>query len=174
MRLSMNAKLALAETIHMVDCVDGSPELGQCLTGVSGLVVSGASYNVYFTEQSFLNLSGDPASVTFDPPTFWQDQATAGEAFFAIQDIATINGPGYRMDNSATLCGEATVPYSVTYPGPDPIIVSWYSVGPDLFSPIDVARPTAIFSVVPVPAAVWLFGSGLIGLTGLARWKTHS
>jgi len=27
------------------------------------------------------------------------------------------------------------------------------------------------FSVVPVPAAVWLFGSGLIGLVGLARRK---
>jgi hypothetical protein len=24
-------------------------------------------------------------------------------------------------------------------------------------------------SVVPIPAAVWLFGSGLLGLTGLAR-----
>jgi len=30
--------------------------------------------------------------------------------------------------------------------------------------------PTA----VPVPAAVWLFGSGLIGLIGLVRRKTHS
>jgi hypothetical protein len=27
---------------------------------------------------------------------------------------------------------------------------------------------------VPVPAAVWLFGSGLIGLVGLARRKKHS
>ncbi|MCK5092950.1 MAG: VPLPA-CTERM sorting domain-containing protein, partial [Gammaproteobacteria bacterium] len=26
-------------------------------------------------------------------------------------------------------------------------------------------------SVVPVPAAVWLFGSGLIGLVGFARRK---
>jgi len=28
-------------------------------------------------------------------------------------------------------------------------------------------------AVVPVPAAVWLFGSGLIGLIGVARRKTH-
>jgi hypothetical protein len=28
-------------------------------------------------------------------------------------------------------------------------------------------------STVPVPAAVWLFGSGLIGLIGLARRKAH-
>ncbi len=33
----------------------------------------------------------------------------------------------------------------------------------------------AVFAaVVPVPAAVWLFGSGLIGLTGLARRKTRA
>ena len=30
---------------------------------------------------------------------------------------------------------------------------------------------TASRTVVPVPAAVWLFGSGLIGLVGLARRK---
>lgn len=30
---------------------------------------------------------------------------------------------------------------------------------------------TYVGSVVPVPAAVWLFGSGLIGLIGLARYK---
>ena len=31
-----------------------------------------------------------------------------------------------------------------------------------------------IVNPVPVPAAVWLFGSGLIGLIGLAIRKTHS
>ena len=31
----------------------------------------------------------------------------------------------------------------------------------------------AITSVVPLPAAVWLFGSGLIALAGLARRKKH-
>ena len=29
-------------------------------------------------------------------------------------------------------------------------------------------------SVVPVPAAVWLFGSGLIGLIGVARRKARA
>jgi len=32
---------------------------------------------------------------------------------------------------------------------------------------------TANVSAVPVPAAVWLFGSGLIGLVGLARRKKY-
>jgi hypothetical protein len=31
--------------------------------------------------------------------------------------------------------------------------------------------PTATAQVIPVPAAVWLFGSGLLGLIGIARRK---
>jgi outer membrane lipase/esterase len=48
---------------------------------------------------------------------------------------------------------------------------------------IDNIHPTAnvhnilgneLLSAIPVPAAIWLFGSGLIGLTGLARHKTRA
>ena len=35
------------------------------------------------------------------------------------------------------------------------------------------AAATTSVTVVPVPAAAWLFGSGLIGLIGLARRKKH-
>ncbi|MBT8129650.1 MAG: VPLPA-CTERM sorting domain-containing protein, partial [Gammaproteobacteria bacterium] len=28
-----------------------------------------------------------------------------------------------------------------------------------------------IVTAIPVPAAVWLFGSGLLGLTGVARYR---
>jgi hypothetical protein len=37
---------------------------------------------------------------------------------------------------------------------------------------LDAAWELISYSVVPVPAAVWLFGSGLIGLIGVARRKT--
>lgn len=37
---------------------------------------------------------------------------------------------------------------------------------------IDNVTVTADVSAVPVPAAVWLFGSGLLGLIGVARRKT--
>jgi len=36
----------------------------------------------------------------------------------------------------------------------------------------DIVLTTIMPSAVPVPAAVWLFGSGLIGLVGVARRKT--
>ena len=35
---------------------------------------------------------------------------------------------------------------------------------------VSAAAPVAV-APVPVPAAVWLFGSGLLGLVGLARRK---
>lgn len=43
---------------------------------------------------------------------------------------------------------------------------------PDYFLHLEgiIAAPSA----VPVPAAVWLFGSGLIGLIGFARRKSHA
>jgi len=45
----------------------------------------------------------------------------------------------------------------------------------EFFSTSDTLSPTRIdgtVNVVPVPAAVWLFGSGLLGLVGVARKKT--
>ena len=37
-----------------------------------------------------------------------------------------------------------------------------------------IGTGTVAASDVPVPAAVWLFGSGLLGLVGVARRKTHA
>lgn len=55
---------------------------------------------------------------------------------------------------------------------------SWYEIAPgsnayDIsFSNGSVLSIDAVPTVVPVPAAVWLFGSGLLGLIGIARRKT--
>ena len=38
----------------------------------------------------------------------------------------------------------------------------------------DVNESFASFTVVPVPAAVWLFGSGLLGLVGIVRRKKEA
>ena len=40
-------------------------------------------------------------------------------------------------------------------------------------STVTYGNATITVSAVPVPAAVWLFGSGLIGLVGIARRKTQ-
>jgi len=46
---------------------------------------------------------------------------------------------------------------------------SWYSGNQYGF---DYASINGTVSVIPVPTAVWLFGSGLLSLIGLARRKT--
>lgn len=46
--------------------------------------------------------------------------------------------------------------------------IEWLSATPDLAPALDL---TTYVSAVPVPAAVWLFGSGLLGLLGLAKRK---
>jgi len=73
-----------------------------------------------------------------------------------------------------------------------PMGLSVPSIGQDLFSPFDVPfNPSAgdffrvsefqglattelnfVFSTVPIPPAVWLFGSGLLSLVGIARRKS--
>lgn len=40
-----------------------------------------------------------------------------------------------------------------------------------LQTPIASQREFLVFSAVPIPSAVWLFGSGLLGLVGVARRK---
>lgn len=52
----------------------------------------------------------------------------------------------------------------------------WDACESNCLSGIAALRPGDVntfakFSVVPVPAAVWLFGSGLVGLIGIARRK---
>jgi len=41
----------------------------------------------------------------------------------------------------------------------------------DCCGPTDVTRPLYVAEWVPIPPAVWLFGSGLLGLIGIARRK---
>lgn len=41
----------------------------------------------------------------------------------------------------------------------------------DVFSAVPAIGPNFMFTPVPVPAAVWLFGSGVLGLIGIARRK---
>jgi hypothetical protein len=50
-------------------------------------------------------------------------------------------------------------------PGPYLSVARFQSTGPDPFDGSDFV------GAVPVPAAVWLFGSGLLGIAGIARRK---
>ena len=127
---------------------------------------------------------GSKANSNGDPITSWtQDEFDLG----TLTVTADTNTSG-----TWTLTGGSVAPlffvdkynggYDIfTYmgPGTDPFSDSWddslrgSSIGASCLE-INCNATTShisVYGVVPVPAAVWLFGSGLLGLVGVARRK---
>lgn len=87
----------------------------------------------------------------------------------AFGNFNGLSGPGVvgTLTFKAEAVGDIVLSMAVTseaLKGGEFISATTY--GPQL-----VTFGTADVSIVPVPAAVWLFGSGLLGLVGLARRK---
>ncbi len=103
-----------------------------------------------------------------------------------------INGGYHVYNNSGTFdwstidpgYGPTTMSYvgNASAAGTDSSISKTFSLGPGQYSIVFGGNPPAgtpgssvayqaTLTTVPVPAAVWLFGSGLAGLVGLARRK---
>jgi hypothetical protein len=83
-------------------------------------------------------------SVLTDADGFYSIDGTSLTSYWVIVDTAT-----------APTGFTATTPTSILYSG---------VFGGDEFTDADFG-----FQAVPVPAAIWLFGSGLLGLLGVAR-----
>jgi hypothetical protein len=130
--------------------------------GGAGIVPTGstvASHYIFFDPQSLTNQVG---TVTFDSDIFGiiTSRANLAASDFLINTGVTYLNPGARGlegGDSVTITGlrEITVDWSASSPG-------------DYIRVLTDFSPSA---VVPVPAAVWLFGSGLLGLVGIARRK---
>lgn len=96
----------------------------------------------------------------------------------------TANGNDYDMSTptASDLAGEG-IGGNPMQDGPFPLMNANFDVltltmtNPDTggsiaaFCDFNPADPTCFGTAVPVPAAVWLFGSGLLGLVGVARRK---
>ena len=82
----------------------------------------------------------------------------------------TNTGPFSNLQSYAYWSGVEYAPYTIyawnfyTYNGYQTNDVKYYGL-------YGWAVRSGDVSAVPVPAAVWLFGSGLIGLLGVASWK---
>lgn len=84
---------------------------------------------------------------------------------FALWPLTTPPSGGTTYDGSSGAFGLSwTVPFSFTTSGLYPFAVSG-NLSVDLGGSV---------SAVPIPAAVWLFASGLLGLAGLARRRFTS
>lgn len=165
------------------------------LVPLNSAVTSPATFDISVVGQDFTDgvvgtLGGgfivdwDPAILTLDS----YDLTFAGDQSFAQVPVLD-NAAGFlNADVSSFLTGVATKDFEIavltfstvglgtspldlsvgTYPLGDPIV--WADGGG--FEP--PSQPTYVdgsvtVSAVPVPAAVWLFGSGLLGLIGVAR-----
>lgn len=86
----------------------------------------------------------------------------------ATYDFNTIDGTGSLSGVSMNYeTGDTFLVGQSTVIGDNPFTGLRITLGMNGNDPV-------LVSAVPVPAAVWLFGSGLIGLAGLARRKTQS
>ncbi|MBZ0071643.1 MAG: VPLPA-CTERM sorting domain-containing protein [Thiohalobacteraceae bacterium] len=131
---------------------------------------------------------------TTNPNNLWSWDFTAGTASF---DPGALNigfpystGPIALVDNGngtytgtygisiGTNSGTASTTWDITQSGNSLMITTWDTdsngiPGTTLAGvmplPISLQWDGSAVSAVPVPAAVWLFGSGLLGLVGVAR-----
>ena len=87
----------------------------------------------------------------------------------AFGNFGGLSGPGTigTLTFQAIAVGDITLSMAVT----DNLLAGGDFTSATTFGPQVVSFGTADVSIVPVPAAVWLFGSGLIGLVGVARRK---
>lgn len=149
----------------MVDIV------GRDFTGGSGGSLGGGLEITW--DNAVINLQGDLAGLNI---TF------AGDQFFAP---APVLNPGSLSFSVTSFTGVtlsdfdiATLTFDTLAPGAFNmgVNVSALDVWTDSDGLVDVT-PTGVgasvtVSAVPVPAAVWLFGSGLVGLVGIARRRS--
>lgn len=132
--------------------------------GTSGVISAGTEINSHFVHKDTLGgtvtLSG---TATFDG-TILGIIASPGN-LNSSDSLLGLSGTTYPfgLDRRGTQIGE--VGDSITFAGNTLTLTSATSSRPDQLRVI-----TAV-STVPVPAAVWLFGSGLLGLIGMARRK---
>ncbi len=152
---------------------------GTAATGIIGLDVGGTFYDVDFT-----------GSITHNNWATMLDVNTLSDATTVIGAIAT------ALDSAAVTLLEYDTPSggvfefnsTTLYYGTNSTSLlgvginsffgsNWGSFIGGSTSPLNDSFPLAVDltpSAVPVPAAVWLFGSGLIGLVGVAKRKKNA
>lgn len=156
---------------------DGNAMTGSALASFSGLVTTGSFDDIsgFFNLELALNGGG---TVTLSNPGTGQG-VLVNDPFilnvdFSAADTTSLYDTTIVFDNAIVCCsGASPAPNSfdgatISLWGADyPLRLSEKPVGPRLGLDLRLE-----LTAVPVPAAVWLFGSGLLGLVGVARRKS--
>ena len=134
----------------------------------SPIMVSGTDYIVTFLESDTL---GENTFNNINPGITFQgfladDAIVAAQAIQAVLPASFDYTPASESDN-----------FNIPYNYADPVVAFLYSnrdsVGGSMLNNANVdpiyGGSWASFQVVPIPGAVWLLGSGLIGIVGIRR-----
>ena len=145
-------------------------ESGLNATGILNLDVGGTFYNL-----DFLNGSADDPTIYGPSYNFdFDDVGAEAAAQSVVSALNTVDsvvfvGPGGLNSDDTFYIGFSENLSLVNAKGANHSINDWFLISGD--SAIDKRNEVvwAKFNPVPIPAAVWLFGGGLVGLVGLRR-----
>ena len=149
---------------------DGNAMTGSSLAGFDGVPVSG-SYNDMTGDLSMvLTLTGATGTVALTGTGFIYDGSGVLSAPASLDVVfsnptSELYDTTIDFDNSIVCCSSAD-PAPNSFNGSQ--LSLWGADFPDPNLGLDLRLQ---LTPVPVPAAVWLFGSGLLGLIGIARRK---
>jgi hypothetical protein len=149
---------AHAATLHYTDSSNSH------VIAIESLDIGGTFYNVDFDYDAYSTFGGDDE--------FWTTAAEASAAVDAINALFDANGV-YGVANYGIPDCLSSPCYTVKYaPGTGVLAYAfgdWINAGGGAFGSEFDPLATAWSVAVPIPAAVWLFGSALAGLMGLRR-----
>ena len=139
------------------------------MTIVALLVTAGNSWaNTLVYEKVELFLTAESFTDTFEIFEAGIYKATLTDFEFPVPMIAT----GMSVTTATDSLGGLLAPGSFSFDAtPGDYFVSFFGFA-DVSAP-QLGQYGIEISQVPVPAAVWLFGSGLIGFVGVARRRKH-
>ncbi len=163
--------------ISMIDTATGLEWLD--LTQTQGISWNAAEASAFVTTGGYVHATVDQVTTLFTNAGFLTtDNATnalnvpaATELLTKLgctQFCGTINATGRGFADSTGIF-VSRPNYHTNGLGAGAAIISLQTSNLDL---VDTTAGHFLVRAVPVPAAVWLFGSGLLGLAGIARRKT--
>jgi len=163
--LGLIAPSAQAATVIL----DGS---GDIALGIQGLAYDGMVYDVTFVPDTPGNIYGVPPNLDLD-----FDSSSVVEEVIAVVNAALETSTATKVGTESFSNGEYRIAYNYslsrgefdTWGGENAALGNWNTAPTDTVSPDTINDVYAVFAPVPIPAAVWLFGSALLGLVGMAR-----
>ncbi len=164
--------LALSAGTASAAIIDVTAELSATITGIATGTQTGTGVGTYDTDTQILTLNMEyEVDTTFGPLQVLQDQTSIVIIDFSAAPIGGTNEITSCVDNG-TYAGCAAVPVGQVAFGT--VAGTWEAFETTgSFAGANTIQNYTI-SAVPVPAAVWLFGSALLGLTGVTRRRAKA